>query len=74
MILRLRHPLRGEVVAAFVVLKQGHGLDWIEELTAMARGWPGWRSEEERRAIFDQFGQVAAVYERLNVVAEGTSR
>ena len=24
-ILPLRHPLRGEVIAAFVVLKQGHG-------------------------------------------------
>lgn len=51
-----------------------YGLEWIEELTAVARGWPGWRSEEERRAIFDQFGQAAAVYERLNVEAEGTSR
>ncbi|MDE2773671.1 MAG: hypothetical protein OXI46_08195 [Gemmatimonadota bacterium] len=50
-----------------------YGLEWIEELTAMARGWPGWRSEEERRAVFDQFGQTAA-YERLNVEAEGTSR
>lgn len=51
-----------------------YGLEWIEELTARADGWPGWRSEEERRAVFDQFGQAAAVYERLKAEAEGTSR
>ena len=51
-----------------------YGLAWIEQLTAMANEWLGWRSEEERRAVFDQFGQAAAVYERLKAEAESASR
>ena len=51
-----------------------YSLGWIERLTAMADESPGWRSEDERRAIFDQFQQVAAVYERLEAEAGGVSR
>ena len=51
-----------------------YGLEWIEKLAAMADDWPGWRSEEERRAVFDQFGQAAMVYERLKAEAGGGSR
>ncbi len=40
----------------------------------MADESPGWRSEDERRAVFDQFQQVAAVYERLEAEAGGVSR
>ena len=51
-----------------------YGLEWIEKLAAMADEWPGWRSEEERRAVFDQFEEAAMVYERLKAEAEGGSR
>ena len=48
-----------------------YSLAWIERLTEMAEEWPGWRSEEERGSVFDQFREAAAVYERLKGEAAG---
>ena len=48
-----------------------YSLAWIERLTEMAEEWPGWRSEDERRSVFDQFREAAAVYERLKGEAAG---
>ncbi len=50
-----------------------YSLDWIEKLTAMADEWPGWRSEDERRAVFEQFQEATAVYGRLKAEADGAS-
>ena len=48
-----------------------YSLEWIERLTEMAEEWPGWRSEDERRSVFDQFREAAAVYGRLKGEAAG---
>jgi dipeptidyl aminopeptidase/acylaminoacyl peptidase len=38
---------------------------WIGQLKAMADKWPWWRSEAERKHVFEQFDEARKVYERI---------
>ncbi|MBM3804493.1 MAG: hypothetical protein FJW26_19515 [Acidimicrobiia bacterium] len=38
---------------------------WINKLEAMAAGWAGWRSQQEKDHVFGQFGEARQVYERF---------
>ena len=38
---------------------------WIEKLHKMADEWPWWRSEAEKRHVFEQFDRARSVYQKL---------
>ncbi len=38
---------------------------WIDKLHKMAAEWPWWRSEAEKRHVFEQFDQARGIYEKL---------
>lgn len=41
-----------------------YGLKWIDKLEVQANAWPGWRSEQEKKHVFEQFEQARQVYRR----------
>ncbi len=43
-----------------------YGIRWIDKLEALARAWPGWRSDAEMQHVFGQFEEARQVYRRLS--------
>ncbi len=56
-------PVRSRAAAEY-------SIRWIDRLREMAEEWPGWRSEDEKRHVFQQFDAARSVYERLASEAE----
>jgi hypothetical protein len=48
-------PVRSKAAAEYSV-------KWIDQLTAMAKQWPGWRSEKEQAHVFAQFDEARKLY------------
>lgn len=46
-----------------------YALRWIDKLDAMAREWPGWRSDREKEHVFAQFEEARRVYRRRGAEA-----
>jgi hypothetical protein len=42
-----------------------YGIRWIDKLEALARAWPGWRSDAEMQHVFGQFEEARQVYRRF---------
>ena len=55
-------PVRNAAAAEYAVR-------WIDKLEAMAREWPGWRSEKEIEHVFAQFEEARRVYRRRGAEA-----
>jgi hypothetical protein len=48
-----------------------YGVRWIDKLRGLAEAWPGWRSEDEERHVYEQFDRARGIYERLGREARG---
>ena len=57
-------PVRSAAAADYAVR-------WIDKLEAMAREWPGWRSEREKEHVFAQFEEARRIYRRRGAEAGG---
>ena len=57
-------PVRSAAAAEYAVR-------WIDKLEAMAREWPGWRSEREKDHVFAQFEEARQIYRRRGAEAGG---
>ena len=57
-------PVRSAEAASYAIR-------WIDKLEAMAREWPGWRSEREKAHVFGQFEEAREVYRRRGAEATG---
>ena len=49
-------------------------IDWIDKLTTMAEGHPGWRSDKEKAHVLAQFSEARSVIERLLAEAQELDR
>lgn len=58
-------PVRSKAAADYSV-------KWVDQLEAMAKQWPGWRSEKEKTHVFAQFEEARKIYrQRASEAAAG---
>jgi hypothetical protein len=51
-----------------------YSIEWIDKLEAMAKEWPGWRSQKEIDHVLAQFEEARQVFRRLAAEADRLNR
>jgi TolB protein len=60
-------PVRSKAAADY-------SIKWIDKLEAMARQWPGWRSDKEKAHVFGQFEEARKIFRQRATEVEVRAR